>query len=134
MRPIDFRSRAGVLAASILMMVTAWPATAHHSFEAEYDASKLVTVSGFVTKLDWRNPHAFIVIDSGGEKGAVRSYRFEMGPPYSLVRNGWARDTVKIGDRVTVEGAALAKDGSDAGGSLPTTAIVLGTGQKLIMR
>ena len=134
MRRSHLRSRAGLLVASIVMIFAVKPATAHHSFDAEYDSTKLVTVSGFVTKLDWRNPHAFVFLDSKAENGAVRGFRFEMGPPYSLVRNGWTRETVKVGDKVTVEGAALAKDGSDTGGSLPTTAIVLASGQKLIMR
>ena len=57
-----------------------------------------------------------------------------MGPPYALVRGGWKRDTLKVGDKVTVEGAALAKDGSDAAGSDQPTRMVLATGQKLVMR
>jgi hypothetical protein len=107
---------------------------AHHSFEAEYDSGKVVTISGTVTKLDWINPHAFVVIDSKDETGTVRSYRVEMGPPYALQRGGWKRDTVKIGDRVTVEGAASAKNGKDEAGSMPTTQMVLASGQKLPMR
>jgi len=107
---------------------------AHHSFEAEYDSSKVITISGTVTKLDWINPHAFVVIDSKDTAGALRSYRVEMGPPYALQRGGWKRDTVKIGDRVTVEGAASAKNGKDEAGSMPTTQMVLASGQKLPMR
>jgi len=107
---------------------------AHHAFEAEYDAAKVINISGTVTKLDWINPHAFIVIDSKDTDGAVRSYKVEMGPPYALQRGGWKRDTVKIGDRVTVEGAALAKSGKDEAGSMPTTQMVLASGQKLPMR
>jgi hypothetical protein len=57
-----------------------------------------------------------------------------MGPPYALVRGGWKRDTLKIGDMVTVEGAAAAKDGSDYAGSMPTTQMRLASGQKLTMR
>jgi hypothetical protein len=57
-----------------------------------------------------------------------------MGPPYALVRGGWKRDTLKIGDTVTVEGAAVAKDGSNGAGSMPTTQMVLAGGQKLVMR
>jgi hypothetical protein len=110
------------------------PALAHHSFDAEYDANKVANISGFVTKVDWLNPHAFVYIDAADDKGAVKTYRVEMGPPYALVRGGWKKDTVKIGDKVTVEGAALAKDGSNAAGSMPTTMMVLSTGQKLVMR
>jgi hypothetical protein len=57
-----------------------------------------------------------------------------MGPPYALTRGGWKRDTLKIGDTVTVEGAAMARDGSDSAGSLPTTQMKLASGQKLTMR
>ena len=107
---------------------------AHHSFEAEYDSSKVVTITGTVTKIDWINPHAFVVLDSKDAGGEVHSYRIEMGPPYALVRGGWKRDTLKIGDRVTVEGAASAKNGKDEAGSMPTTQMVLASGQKLPMR
>ena len=64
----------------------------------------------------------------------MKNYRVEMGPPYALVRGGWKRDTLKIGDTVTVEGAAIAKDGSNGAGSMPTTQMVLASGQKLVMR
>ena len=116
------------------MLVAVKPLTAHHSFDAEYDSKKPITVSGIVTKLDWVNPHAFVFIDSKDESGAVKNYKIEMGPPYALVRGGWKRDTVKVGDKVTVEGAALAKDGSDTAGSDQPTRMVLATGQKLVMR
>ena len=109
-------------------------AHAHHSFDAEYDSSKPITVTGFVTKLDWINPHAYVHVDVTDESGKVRNYRIEMGPPYALVRGGWKRDTLKIGDKVTVTGAALAKDGSDAAGSMQTTSMTLANGQKLVMR
>jgi len=122
------------LTALALLLAIAAPALAHHSFDAEYDASKVANISGFVTKVDWQNPHAFVYIDSTDDKGAVKSFRVEMGPPYALVRGGWKKDTVKIGDKVTVEGAALAKDGSNAAGSMPTTMMVLASGQKLVMR
>ena len=117
-----------------LLVAVAAPALAHHSFDAEYDTNKVTNISGFVTKVDWQNPHAFVYIDANDDKGAVKSFRVEMGPPYALVRGGWKKDTVKIGDKVTVEGAALAKDGSNAAGSMPTTMMVLASGQKLVMR
>ena len=107
---------------------------AHHAFEAEYDSDKVISITGTVTKLDWINPHAFVSVDSKDAAGAVRSYRVEMGPPYALVRGGWKRDTLKIGDRVTIEGAAAAKNGKDEAGSMQTTQMVLANGQKLPMR
>lgn len=115
------------------MLSIASAAVAHHSFDAEYDSKKLFTITGFVTKVDWVNPHAFVSIDVK-DGNSVKHYRIEMGPPYALVRGGWKRDTLKVGDKVTVLNAAAAKDGSDAGGSMPTTAMVLADGQKLTMR
>ena len=127
-------SKVGLIAAAGLLLLTARTVTAHHSFDAEYDNKKLANITGYVTKVDWANPHAFVFIDSKDESGTVRNYRVEMGPPYALVRGGWKRDTVKVGDKVTVEGAALAKDGSDAAGSDQPTRMVLANGQKLVMR
>src|SRR5712691_12055858 len=98
---------------------------AHHSFEAEYDGNRTATLTGFVTKVDWVNPHAYIFFNATDESGATKEIRFELGPPYALTRGGWKRDTVKIGDRVTVEAAALAKDGSNAAGSEQTTHMIL---------
>ena len=126
--------KVGSFVALSLIVLVGTPAAAHHSFDAEYDSQKVTTITGFVTKLDWINPHAYVYIDSRDESGAVKNYRIEMGPPYALVRGGWKRDTVKIGDKVTIEGAALAKDGSTAAGSMQTTSMTLATGQKLVMR
>lgn len=118
---------AGGLAASAVVR-------AHHSFDAEYDSKRPVTVTGYVTKLDWINPHAYVYIDTKDESGQTKNYRIEMGPPYALVRGGWKRDTIKIGDQVTITGAALAKDGSNTAGSMQTTSMTLASGQKLVMR
>jgi hypothetical protein len=128
------RSTAASLAALALVLLTAAAARAHHSFEAEYDSRRPITLTGVVTKVDWINPHAYVFIDAKGTDGTVKNYRVEMGPPYALVRGGWKRDTLKIGDTVTVEGAAIAKDGSNGAGSMPTTQMVLASGQKLVMR
>jgi hypothetical protein len=127
-------SSAGLFAAIGLLILTAAPALAHHSFDAEYDETKPVTIPGIVTKLDWVNPHAFVYVDSKDPDGTVRSYKIEMGPPYALVRGGWKRDSVKIGDKVTVQNAARAKDGSNGAGSMPTTSMISADGQKLVMR
>lgn len=116
-----------------LMVLCATP-SAHHSFDAEFDANKVINITGIVTKVDWINPHAFVYLDSKGSTGEVKRFKVEMGPPYALVRGGWKRDTLKIGDTVTVENAALARDGSDSAGSLPNTQMLLAGGQKLPMR
>ena len=124
----------GLLAVGFGAFLAAMPLMAHHEIAAKFDDKKPVTLKGTVTKLDWVNPHAFVFIDSKDESGAVKSFKIEMGPPYALVRGGWKRDTVKIGDKVTVEACALAKDGSNAAGSEQTTHMILAGGQKLPMR
>jgi len=116
------------------MILIVTPLVAHHSFDAEYDANKVATLSGIVTKVDWINPHAFISISFKDEGGATKNFTVELGPPYALVRGGWKRDTVKIGDKVTMEATALAKDGSNRAGSTQETRMVLASGQKLPMR
>lgn len=129
---MKLKSLGWAIAAAPLLVGTA--ALAHHSFDAEYDSAKTVSLTGFVTKLDWSNPHAFIFVASKDDSGATRTFQVEMGPPYALTRGGWKRDSVKIGDRVTVQSAALAKDGSHRAGSMQTTSLLLANGEKLVMR
>ena len=126
---------ASIAAVSLTLMAVK-PLVAHHSFDAEYDSKKTTNITGYVTKLDWSNPHAFVFIDSKDDTGVVKSFKIEMGPPYALVRGGWnkGKDTLQVGDKVTVQGAALAKDGSNAAGSMQTTSMTLANGQKLVMR
>jgi Family of unknown function (DUF6152) len=129
--------RVGPFGRAIALLVGLMSGTsllAHHSFDAEFDSNKPITITGVVTKLDWVNPHAYVYLDTKTTGGEVKRYKVEMGPPYALVRGGWKRDTLKIGDTVTVEGAAAAKDGSDYAGSMPTTQMRLASGQKLTMR
>jgi hypothetical protein len=86
-------------------------ALAHHSFAAEYDTKKPVTLKGTVSKVEWTNPHARFYIDVKDESGAVVTWNLELASPNVLSRNGWNRHTLNVGDVVTVEGAQ-AKDGS----------------------
>ena len=130
---MTFRSIRALLLCAAFAVVTVVGVRAHHSFDAEYDSKRPITVTGYVTKLDWINPHAYVFLDVKAD-GQTTNYRIEMGPPYALVRGGWKRDTVKIGDQVTVNGAALAKDGGHTAGSMPTTSMTLASGQKLVMR
>jgi hypothetical protein len=89
------------------------PAFAHHSFGAEYDDSKPVTITGVVTKLDWENPHIHFYVDVKDKSGNVVNWKFEGFPPNMLIRQGWRRDvTMKPGDTVTVFGWR-ARDGSN---------------------
>ena len=86
--------------------------SAHHSFAAEFDGDKPIKLTGTVTKVEWTNPHAWVYINvKDASSGVVTNWGFEMGPPHGLQRRGWRRDTLKIGDQVTVEGS-LAKNGA----------------------
>ena len=123
-----------LIAAVCVTLLGAAAVSAHHSFDAEYDSNKPITLTGHVTKLDWINPHAYVYVDVKDQGGEVKNYRVEMGPPYALVRGGWKRDTIKIGDQITINGAALAKDGSTSAGSMQTTSMTLSGGQKMVMR
>ena len=93
------------------LLASAAAAAAHHSFAAEYDANKPVTLKGTVTKVEWTNPHARFYIDVKDDKGVVRNWNLELASPNVLVRNGWKRTSLAVGDQVTVDGSA-AKDGS----------------------
>jgi hypothetical protein len=104
-------SLLSVLALGIAVVSAVVPAAAHHSFSAEYDAKKPVTLTGTVSNVEWMNPHVYFYLDVTGEDGKVANWAFEMGPPNGLQRSGWTRNTIKIGDELTVNGT-LAKDGS----------------------
>jgi hypothetical protein len=86
--------------------------SAHHSFAAEYDSAKPVTLDGIVTKVEWMNPHARFYIDVKDAGGKVVSWELELGSPNVLQREGWTRASMKPGDHVIVNGF-LAKDGSN---------------------
>jgi hypothetical protein len=98
------------LVAGIVLLAPA-AAIAHHSFAAEYDVKKPVTLKGTVTKVEWTNPHARFYIDVKDENGNVTNWNLELASPNVLVRQGWSRHSLNVGDQVTVEGAQ-AKDGS----------------------
>jgi hypothetical protein len=100
-----------LLAAGPGLFVAPSAVLAHHSFAAEFDAAKKITLKGVVTKLDWMNPHMFIYLDVKDENGAVTHWQCEGGPPNTLMRQGWTRMSVKVGDEISIDGS-LAKDGS----------------------
>jgi hypothetical protein len=115
-----------LLVAAVTALV-ARPTAAHHSFAAEFDADSPIELTGTVTKVEWANPHTFFYIDVTTPKGEVENWALEMGSPNGLMRRGWTRDSMKIGDVVTVTGSR-AKNGSTLGNARTVT---LSTGKRL---
>jgi hypothetical protein len=105
------RAKLAILLASAGLLTSALPVFAHHSFAAEYDASKPVELRGVVTKMEWTNPHARFYIDVKDANGNITNWNFELASPNVLSRNGWTRHSLKEGDVITVQGSR-AKDGS----------------------
>lgn len=103
------------LVVALVFALAVWivgrPVTAHHSFAAQYDRDKPVTLQGTVTRIEWMNPHIYFYMDVSDSSGATVHWAIEGGAPTSLYRAGWRRDSMKVGDVVTVHGY-LARDGS----------------------
>ena len=116
------------LMAGFGVLLAVAPAIAHHSFAAEYDSKKLVTLKGIVTKVDWMNPHVYFYLDVKDDEGNVTNWALEMGPPTLLQKAGWNRNTMKVGDEVVVQGI-MAKDGAKQANARSVT--MAATGQKL---
>lgn len=96
--------------AALMLLMTIPRGQAHHSFAAEYDSNKQITVKGVVQKVAWVNPHAYVYIEVKDESGKVTTWAFESLSPNALARQGWSRNSLKVGETVTVEGY-MAKDG-----------------------
>ena len=96
---------------ALALLVVAPPVRAHHSFAAEFDAGKLLSATGTVSRIEWANPHVLIWVDVADDAGGLATWRLELGSPSVLVSAGWTRHSIKAGDRVTVEGPR-ARDGS----------------------
>jgi hypothetical protein len=113
--------------AALGLLVPALPMLAHHSFAAEYDASKPVTLKGTVTKVEWTNPHARFYVAVKDDAGNVTNWNLELASPNVLARNGWTRHSLNEGDQITVEGSK-AKDGSNLANARVVT---LASGKKV---
>ena len=104
--------RALAVLVATMCVASAMPVFAHHSFAAEFDAAKPVNLTGVVTKVEWMNPHTYFYVDVKDPKtGKVANWACEMGSPNGLTRQGWTRNTLKVGMVVSFEGTQ-AKDGS----------------------
>ena len=107
------RAAKCLLATAALACVAAG-SQAHHSFAAQYDSNKPVTMTGVLTKLEWTNPHVYIYIDVTDEASKkVTNWAFEMGPPHMLQKSGWKKNELKYGEVLVVDGW-LARDGGNS--------------------
>src|SRR4026208_1863419 len=116
-----------LIAAVVSLILAAAPLVAHHSYAAEFDRSKRVTLTGTVTKVEWANPHARFYFDAKNDKGDMVNWNFELGSPNGMMRLGWTRNSLKIGDTVTVEGT-LAKNSPYVGNA---STVKLANGRRL---
>src|SRR5438034_5541418 len=104
------KTRLAILAASV-SLAAALPLLAHHSFAAEFDATKAIRVTGTLTKVEWTNPHTYFFIEVKEDNGSVSKWSCEAGSPGALSRRGFKKGDLKLGDAIVVDGYR-AKDGS----------------------
>ena len=121
-------TKLAIATMTIGIMATAWPVLAHHSFSAEYDFAKPITLQGTVVKWELINPHGWITVDVKDTNGKVVRWAVETGNPNALLRAGWRKDSLKPGDEVTIEGY-LAKDGTPTVNGVQVT---LADGRKVL--
>jgi Family of unknown function (DUF6152) len=114
--------------AAYTAVLAAVPALGHHAFTAEFDDKQPMKMTGTVTKIEWQNPHTWFYIDVKDGSGKVANWGMEMGSPNMLIRSGWTRNSLKIGDVVSVEGFR-AKDGSNNANAW--VVVLSSTGQRL---
>jgi len=115
------------LAVSSALALAAMPVLAHHSFAAEYDSSKSVTIKGKFVKIDWVNPHSWIWVEVTGADGKTATWRAEALPPNGLYRQGWTKNSLKAGEEITITGF-LAKDGDNL---MWSSSVVNGEGRRM---
>ena len=108
--------------------MAAAPIFGHHSVSAEFDVNRRITYAGVITRVEWSNPHIYFYVDVKDANEKVRNWAFEGAGPNTLARMGWLRDTLKVGDRVTVV-AFPARDGADVASAREIT---LANGRKVL--
>ena len=122
-------ARLSVLFAAAILAICV-PVSAHHSFPPVFDAENIIEASGTVTKVEWLNPHVWIYVDVESEGGETENWGFELGSINGLIRHGWNRKSVQVGDGISVTGYR-ARDGSQRAN---VKSIVLANGVKLTGR
>jgi hypothetical protein len=122
------KMQVAMFTAAVGLVLSTGSLLAHHSFAAEFDAMKPLNLKGIVTKIEWSNPHTYFYMDVTGPDGKVVNWGMEMGSPNGLMRQGWTRNTLHVGDEVTVEGAQ-AKDGTFVGNA--RAVVLAATGKRL---
>ena len=122
------KAKVAALTAVVGLVLTTVGVMAHHSFAAEFDANRPLNLKGVVTKIEWSNPHTYFYLDVTDPEGKVVNWGMEMGSPNGLMRAGWTRNTLHVGDEVTVEGAQ-AKDGTFVGNA--RAVVLAATGKRL---
>jgi hypothetical protein len=110
---------------AVWMLSTPMPTDGHHSASAEFDATKHITITGAVSKIDWLNPHTIFHMEVPGPGGAVATWSWELPSPNQLMRAGWTRTSMKLRETVTVEGIH-ARDGSNHGMAMSVTLVSSG--------
>ena len=121
------RTKVVLMVAAVALLAASGRVVAHHSFSAEFDATKTFKMTGTVTKVEWMNPHARFYIDAKDEAGKTVNWDFELASPNGLMRRGWNRNSMKLGDTVTVTGHR-AKNNPLVGNA---SSVVLADGKKL---